>query len=188
MYLGSFLIMTTAQQSPAGHSHTQSGFFNEKNTSIIQNLFKLQLFNKQKYYSKQQTKHKISSTQTTTKMKKLLMAFTALVMLTCSAAMAQDTTMHKKMHTQKMGKMHDHIMMKDGKMWVMKDGKHMQMKETMTLKNGTMVMTDGTVKMADGKTSMMKNGDMINMEGKMHSMKMMKKRMKTMKKDSTSVM
>jgi len=30
MYLGSFLIMTTAQQSPAGHSHTQSGFFNEK--------------------------------------------------------------------------------------------------------------------------------------------------------------
>lgn len=117
-------------------------------------------------------------------MKKLFLAFTALVMLTCSAAMAQDTTTRKPMKHQKMGKMQDRIMMKDGKTWVMKDKNKMEMKETMTLKNGTMVMTDGTVKMKDGKTRMMKNGDAIYMNGIIMPMDMKKEMKDTTKKDT----
>lgn len=118
-------------------------------------------------------------------MKKLFLMITALVMLTCGAVVAQDSTMNKKMKTHKMGKAKDHIMMKDGKMWVMKNGVHSEMKEPMTLENGTMVMTDGTVKMKDGKTMMLKNGNSIDMMGKMRPMKMKKAMEPTMKKDTT---
>ncbi|MBB2147433.1 DUF6799 domain-containing protein [Pedobacter gandavensis] len=117
-------------------------------------------------------------------MKKLFLMVTALVMLSCGAVVAQDSTMHKKMKTHKMSKAKDHIMMKDGKMWVMKNGMHTEMKETMTLPNGTMVMTDGMVKMKDGKTMMMKNGNSIDMMGKMMPMKMKKTMESTTKKET----
>ncbi|MBB6502391.1 DUF6799 domain-containing protein [Pedobacter cryoconitis] len=120
-------------------------------------------------------------------MKKVFLAFAAVILLSCSAAIAQDTTMHSKMHHQKMAKMHDHIMMKNGKMWMMKDGKKMEMTEPVTLKNGATVSTDGTVKMKDGKTWMMKNGNVMSMNGKMMPMKWKKPMNSKMSKDTTAM-
>jgi hypothetical protein len=117
-------------------------------------------------------------------MKQLFLMIAALVMLSCTAVVAQDTTMHKKMKTHKMSNAKDHIKMKDGKMWVIKKGVRTEMKETMTLANGTMVMTDGTVKMKDGKTIKLKNGSSIDMMGQMMPMKMKKSTKTTVKKDT----
>lgn len=117
-------------------------------------------------------------------MKQLFLMIAAFVVLSGSAVVAQDTTIHKKMKTQKMSNVKDHIKMKDGKMWVIKKGMRTEMKETMTLANGTMVMTDGTVKMKDGKTMMLKNGNSIDMMGRMMPVKMKKTTKTNVKKDT----
>ena len=99
-------------------------------------------------------------------MKKLIVMFTAVFLMTATFAVAQaekpaaaKSTGEKKMAT------HCYTM-KDGAMMTCMGKSAEPMKSDVTLKNGTKVSTKGEVTMKDGKTSMLTNGQCIDMSGK----------------------
>ena len=110
-------------------------------------------------------------------MKKLFFVPMSVVILTCTAMLAQAQQEEQKTQQETVMR-NEYFVMKDGKMYHNMDGKETEMQNQMTLKNGMMIGADGVYKLKNGKQQSLHNGQCMDMNGKRyHSLQMFQKSM-----------